>query len=730
MSVDRWLPNNEPLPLTSIFFQPCGLTYKQHAMTASSTRFLLFSLLMLPTVLVGQERECGSSEVNNLMLMQPEKAALAEQLNRDATDYTSAYYGQQRSVVRVIPIVFHIIHNDGTENISKEQILDAVRIINEDFRGQNSDLSMIIEEFAGITADSEIEFRLAKKDPNGNCTDGITRTKSALTFSAGENVKDLISWNTARYLNVWVVDNIESGAGGYAYYPGNAPSQANEGIVVRHSQCGSIGTSGGSNFSARTLSHEIGHYLNLKHVWGDSNDNAQPDNCNDDDNVGDTPNTIGSEQTCDLNQVTCGSLDNVQNYMDYSTCARMFTNGQKARMQAALQSSAGQRNNLWTGTNLNNTGTSDGFSAPCTPNVEFAASNTLGCEGTQVQFTDHSWGADEDASWQWNWSFPGGTPASSTDQNPTVTYAQAGVFTASLTISTGEGSDTQTQNGLITIGEFGNGQPAPFSEGIEASSFPNNTSDPELSWTVEAGSGTTWQRTTTASTSGSASVRINLRSIDSGTLNSLVSPAINMSDVNEDDARITFKVAHAARNADGHSERLRVYVSIDCGETWNIRYTRSGNSLSTTSATVIGTFVPNANQWREESVNLSSVAGEEHVLFKFEALSDGQNYLYLDDINITASPSAINESNGLESISIVPNPVNDNAVLQINSAMATRMRVVVTDAIGRVVNDSWIDVNAGQNSIPVQRMAAIETPGVYMVAVFSGAHRSTVKLVK
>lgn len=697
-------------------------------MTRTLALPLISALVLASFGLNAQDRVCGTAQVNNeAMLLHPQKAAMAEQLNREAQEYALTNAGE-RSVVRVIPVVFHIIHNNGNENISKEQVLDAMRIINEDFRGQNSDLSIIVDAFTGITADSEIEFRLAKKDPNGNCTDGITRTQSALTFSAGENVKDLISWNTARYLNIWVVQTIQSGAGGYAYYPGNAPSQDNEGIVVRNSQCGSIGTSSGGNFAARTLTHEIGHYMNLRHVWGDSNENAVAGNCSDDDNVSDTPNTIGSDQSCILNQNTCGSLDNVQNYMDYSTCGRMFTNGQKARMQSALQSSAGLRNNLWTANNLNNTGTTNGFSAPCTPNVEFTASNTLGCTGLEVQFTDRSWGADEDATWAWNWSFPGGTPATSNQQNPTVTYAQAGTHTVTLTITTGEGSDTDTQANLINVGSLGDGQAAPLFEGMETAGFPTNA-NPSLSWRIEAGSNSTWTRNTGASTTGDASVRINNRAIDAGTLNSLISPAIDLSNLSEANARLTFKVAHAPRSTGNNTERLRIYVSVDCGETWSVRYTRTGTGLSTVSSTVTGTFIPNANQWRAEDVNLGSVAGNAHVLLKFEAQSDEQNYIYLDDINIGENPSGIAESSSVSGLSIVPNPISADAMLLMDAAMASDVQLVMTDALGRIMGQRQISVAVGTTSIPLHTVATIEVPGIYFVSAISGAHRHTVKVV-
>jgi hypothetical protein len=157
--------------------------------------------------------------------------------------------------VKVIPIVFHIIHEYGSENISKEHVLEGLNIINEDFRKLNADTSSIDSAFKGIAADSEIEFRLAQKDPDGNCTNGITRTVSSLTHIADNDVKDLVRWPNDRYLNVWLVNSIASGAGGYAYYPGASPDI--DGIVLRSGQFG---------IGYRSPTHEIGHYLNLPHT--------------------------------------------------------------------------------------------------------------------------------------------------------------------------------------------------------------------------------------------------------------------------------------------------------------------------------------------------------------------------------------------------------------------------------------------------------------------------------
>jgi len=319
-------------------------------------RFLLIlSLLMTPLVLA-QTHPCGTIDYLEQRISEdPSIVLLRENYEQEIQSIINSknYFSQ-----KIIPVVVHIIYNDSYSNISNSQVYSAITAINQDFNGTNPDFYQVVSAFSSVKSDVEITFALAQLDPDGNPTNGITRTNSNQTDNAGENVKSLVQWDTDMYLNVWVVDNIESGAGAYAYFPGTAPSGA-EGIVCRHDQFGTNGTSSSSDFAATTLTHEIGHYLNLSHTWGDSNEPELDSNCNIDDNVSDTPNTKGTSYSCNTSQWTCGSLDNVQNYMDYTNCSKMFTEGQRSRMHAALHSAQGGRVNLWQYENLLATGILD-----------------------------------------------------------------------------------------------------------------------------------------------------------------------------------------------------------------------------------------------------------------------------------------------------------------------------------------------------------------------------------
>jgi hypothetical protein len=271
-----------------------------------------------------------------------------------------------------------VFHTYGAERISEAQIRDCIRVLNEDYQNKNADSAQVSTLFQPIIGRPQMRFRLATKDPNGRCTEGINYIESSLHTAGGENLKSVISWDTKKYLNIWVCSVVASGAAAYSYYPGSAPGQNNEGVVTRSDYVGSIGTSS-PGYRARTLTHEIGHYMNLPHTWGSSNTPGDANNCNIDDGVQDTPNCVGvSNSSCPLSQNDCGPIANVENHMDYSNCRRMFTKGQVLRMHAAMNSTTAFRSSLWKTSNLIATGaTTD--AAPmmdCAPKADFKVNYT------------------------------------------------------------------------------------------------------------------------------------------------------------------------------------------------------------------------------------------------------------------------------------------------------------------------------------------------------------------
>ncbi len=649
------------------------------------------------------------------------RAALAE--------FTKNYIKQQHKVeeVYVIPVVFHIVHDYGPENISKAQIEDAIRVMNNDFRKLNSDTTAIITAFKNLAADCKIEFRLARIDPDGNCTEGITRTQSTLTYNADNSVKGVApSWPRAMYLNIWVVNSIGGTAAAFAYYPGSA-ADGIDGILCTHSYVGSIGTSNSS--TSRTLTHEIGHYLNLPHTWGSTNSPGLPDNCNSDDGISDTPNTIG-HTGCDLYTETCGSLDNVQNYMEYSYCTRMYTTGQKNVMRAALNSSIGERNNLWSPANRIATGTDDAYvDQVCAPVAEFQYNTTNACTGTPIEFYDYSYNTDTIESW--NWTFQGGTPAISTDQNPVVYFSNPGTFDVSLTVSNSSGSDTKTINGLITIFNSQQGINAPFFEGIENTSFPDY-SDTIKSWTISGDATYQWNRTTWTSYAGEACVRVPNYLNEDGAISNLISPEI-LIDSLDSIKYLYFRHAYARKDLNSQ-DKLKISVSDDCGETWHIRYSRSAYSLSTTYQGEFypGVFTPDSSEWRENTVDLGAYVNSGHLRIKFECTSGGGNWLYLDNIQV-GDISSLGINNITKSdyeMNVFPNPCNDELSLTYSLATKSEVEISITNIIGEKIYLHKNIQNNGHYFIDLGQQAKTLDKGIYFVNLVIDGYFITRKIIK
>lgn len=260
-------------------------------------------------------------------------------------------------------------------------------------------------------------------------------------------MKSLIHWPPNKYLNIYVCAQA-AGLAGHSMLPAAADTIPEwDGIVMQHSYVGTIGTS--EYFRRTVLTHEIGHFLNLQHIWGGNNvpnyyylPVSDPGNCAYDDEVSDTPNTIGW-QSCNLSGTTCGDLDNVQNYMDYAYCGRMFTEGQKARMHACLNSSVANRNNLWQPANLAATGTDDGTYYLCA--AKFEADKRVVCVGDTITFSDLSYNGVQTRYWEIN----GATTNSTTDSIVKAVYSSPGKYTIKLTVGR-DGEDVSvTRNEYI-----------------------------------------------------------------------------------------------------------------------------------------------------------------------------------------------------------------------------------------------------------------------------------------
>lgn len=248
--------------------------------------------------------------------------------------------------VYTIPVVVHVVYKNSIENISMSQIQSQIDVLNRDFRKLNTDVSLTPSVWASLASDVGIEFCLAQRDPNGNITDGVVRVATTVpSFSMANEVKfsnqgGSDAWPADEYLNLWVCD-LGSGLLGYAQFPGGG-SPSTDGVVIKYTNFGTNGTATPPYNLGRTATHEIGHWLNLFHIWGD-----EPQ-CSADDQVTDTPQQKDSNGGCPEFPLTtgpgsaCSGVNGsmFMNYMDYvhDNCMYMFTQGQKDRMLAALLS--------------------------------------------------------------------------------------------------------------------------------------------------------------------------------------------------------------------------------------------------------------------------------------------------------------------------------------------------------------------------------------------------------
>ena len=295
-------------------------------------------------------RACATTELLQEQIRQnPELTDKIEEIEQHTKRFISQPQLKTRSGLIAVPVVVHIVYRNANsiENISDEQILSQLDVLNKDYRHLNEDRTNTPSVFQPLASDTEIEFKLAKRTPNGKATTGIVRYPSSRLTPWGKNdeVKmadkgGVTPWDATKYLNIYVCA-IGSGVLGYSTMPGTTTQY--DGVVIDYRYFGTKGAVVSPFDKGRTATHEIGHWLNLRHIWGDKN-------CGDD-SISDTPVQEGPNYGCvSFPHKTCGnqsSGDMFVNFMDYTddACMNMFTKGQKTRMQAIF-ASGGVRNSL------------------------------------------------------------------------------------------------------------------------------------------------------------------------------------------------------------------------------------------------------------------------------------------------------------------------------------------------------------------------------------------------
>ena len=626
-------------------------------------------------------------------------------------------YKNHSAVIKIIPVVVHVIHNSGTENISDSQIQSQITVLNEDFRkiaGTAGD---------GNGVDTEIEFCLAKKTPDGKCSNGIVRIQSSLTNHLTyqrAQLKNLSYWDNTRYLNMYIVKTINGTSGilGYSSYPGGPPDE--DGIVVRHDYFGRNGTAAAS--LGRTTTHEIGHWLGLYHTF---NGGCGIDTCADGDYVCDTPPAANPNFGCSsINSCTIDFpdvSDQIQNYMDYSddACKNMLTSGQKSRMHAAL---ASMRYDIWQQTNIDATGCDSGYVAPaCNVIADFTSNAQNICIGNPVLFTNKT--LNNPLSFQWY--FSGGTPATSISLNPTIIYNAIGTYDVKLVATGSSGVDSIIQSNFINVTSAPVGQVLPFFEDFESITFPANGIVID-----NADAGITWERDTIAiAYAGIVSAKINnLINTNYGQSDALILPLFDFTTFTGT-PYLNFKWAYAKSDVN-YSDELIVLVSNDCGVNWTQKFYKPGTAM-TTGTTQTTPYIPDTNTvWKTANINLGTYSTNSNVLIKIVNVTDGGNNLYIDNINLGNIPTGIKNKNDVPdySLLILPNPSSASFTIEYKLSKSDNISYEIVDIAGREITSSGAGKQSiGKYQIPVSTTEFSE--GTYFLKMKIGAEVITRKLL-
>lgn len=678
-----------------------------------------------------------------------------------------------RSATYVIPVVFHVLHMYGSENVNDNDIYSLMEELNLDFGGTHPSLSTVVPPFDTRIGTMNIEFRLAALDPVGNCTNGIEHIYTHESFTGrGDDFfipHKVGQWNRARYLNIWTMENPgDAGPGltllGYSHTPESVEGAYFylDGVVLLHDVA--IGDEN------RTAAHEIGHYLGLCHTFGCTSSGATAGDgiCNpivQTDYIDDTPPTDGQQSTCDLNFPSCDpdsidTISNTQNIMDYSSCIVMFTEGQATWAENSLQSITGQRNQLWSDTTLMITGVKDivvpqvpsndtnNLTVPlCVPVADFSADEQFVCIGNTVTLTNASWNA---VIGDWSWDIPGATfvgGTSATDPVVQVTFSDAGYKTVSLTANNAKGSDTKTMTNYIYVspnwanyGGPGTNNPVVWDmEGDETDLFRiNNIEDNYAKFALTPGVGV----------DGSKAFELNnfkdVSNADPFTsewwynyrlglsVDQLITPSIDLRYATGIQVSFDWSYAANTTNVDDMTEELRIQSSADCGVTWQTRKVISGADLLTGGFAGGLDYIPTNNSlWATEQFNMTPNANYGKLKFRFQfTASDVSNNLFIDNIVISGSGNAGVDPTDVDELllNIYPNPAHGEAINVSYVASEHPVTFTVLDMSGKVLSQETVTTTNAQ--VNHQLSGTAELPAAcYFVEVSTNGYSATKKVV-
>lgn len=557
----------------------------------------------------------------------------------------------------VIPVVVHVIHNGedigiGT-NISDAQIISQINVLNKDYKRLNTDATQTPAAFLPVAGSLDIEFVLAKQDPEGLDTNGITRvqgTRTSWTLAQNAEFKALSYWPAEDYMNIWVINfNDPQNFIGYAQFPeSNLPGLENsssdrltDGIVLNYRDIGSI-DDGPFDLEAqynkgRTATHEIGHFFGLRHIWGDVSNCGPPG-----DYVDDTPPQSDSTNGCPSHpQVSCANNKMFQNYLDYTNdaCMNLFTQGQIARMEIVLQNSP-RRASLTT---------SLGSQEP------LPASNDLGlreiispgitsCGGQVTPIVEvRNYGSNQVTSARIEFKVNGiVTETKDTSLNlgtfqiTSIQFNPINLSSPSTTLISFEILQTNgTADGKASDNLLSHTTTVPFITSLPLFEMFDST---PADWIIQNPDQLiTWQNVSALNgEAGNRSMFINYETYEeTGSEDRLLTPIINLNGATA--ALLRFDRAYAQFSSSNFNDALKVVVVENCNADLSQGveiFNKSGSDLATAPPTDLSFFPNGPSQWMKESISLSPFIGSGNIQVAFIGTNGYGNNLFLDNIYI------------------------------------------------------------------------------------------------